>query len=47
MPGRLINRDQPLGTGIYRVTRNGRDSSGVAVASGVYYYRLQVGNYAA
>lgn len=35
--------DQPRLPGIYQVTWDGRDDSGDAVASGLYFYRLTVG----
>jgi photosystem II stability/assembly factor-like uncharacterized protein len=39
----LINKY--LSAGTYRVTWNGTDKSGRAVSSGVYFYRMQVGDY--
>ena len=36
----LVNQDQPIGT--YRIAWDGRDASGRAVASGIYFYRLRV-----
>ena len=37
----LVN--QTLGAGVYRVTWDGRNAAGQAVASGIYTYRLQTG----
>lgn len=36
--------DKPLAAGLYKVTWAGRDDSGREVASGVYFYRLKVGD---
>lgn len=38
----LVNENQPIGT--YRTTWDGRDIGGQPVASGLYFYRLRVGN---
>ncbi len=37
--------DQPLSRGSYTANWNGRNSSGRPVASGVYFYRLESGNF--
>lgn len=39
--------DEVLAAGHYTVRWNGRDRSGQRVSSGVYFYRLQAGSYAA
>jgi hypothetical protein len=39
----LVDEDKP--TGIYRVSWNGRDMTGTAVATGVYLYRLRAGGH--
>ncbi len=40
---RLVDREQPAG--YHLVTWNGRDQNGKPVPSGVYHYRLQVGDF--
>jgi hypothetical protein len=40
-------RDGKLDPGYYSATWNGRDGSGKFVASGIYLYRLEAGNYSA
>jgi hypothetical protein len=40
---RLVDREQPAG--YHLVTWNGRDQNGKQVPSGVYHYRLQVGDF--
>jgi flagellar hook assembly protein FlgD len=35
--------DEPMSAGLHTVTWHGRDESGHEVASGVYFYRLRVG----
>ena len=42
LEGKLVTNliDRELSAGMYRVTWNGRNNSGVPVASGVYFYRL-------
>ncbi|MCG3118727.1 MAG: hypothetical protein ALAOOOJD_00983 [bacterium] len=42
---RLVDREQPAG--YHLVTWNGRDQSGKPVPTGVYHYRLQVGDFVA
>jgi hypothetical protein len=42
---RLVDKQQA--SGYHRVTWNGRDQNGKPVPSGVYHYRLQVGDYVA
>ena len=41
--GQLVNNYQNAGT--YEVTWNGKNDSGVQVASGTYIYRIEAGNY--
>ncbi len=38
--------DQPLGVGTYQVKWDGFDQRGGKVASGIYHYRLEAGDYA-
>jgi hypothetical protein len=40
---RLVDREQPVG--YHLVTWNGRDQNGKPVPSGVYHYRLQIGDF--
>jgi flagellar hook assembly protein FlgD len=42
---RLVNEELP--SGMHNVVWNGKDEKGRNVASGVYFYRLQSGNYQA
>ncbi len=42
---RLVDREQPAG--YHLATWNGRDQQGKPVPSGVYHYRLQIGDYVA
>ncbi len=37
--------DRPLASGAHQVTWNGRDQSGVLVGSGVYFYRVEAGEF--
>jgi flagellar hook assembly protein FlgD len=39
----LVNNYQNAGT--YEVTRNGKNDSGVLVASGTYIYKIEAGNF--
>jgi hypothetical protein len=39
----LVDKKQPVGT--YRATWNGRDDQNQSVASGMYFYQLQAGNF--
>jgi len=45
--GRLVKEliDDELEPGEYRVTWNGKNESGVLVASGVYFYRIDAGDF--
>ncbi len=45
--GRLIKTlvDRRMGPGRYEAVWNGTNNSGAPIASGVYFYRLKVGNY--
>ena len=36
--------DQPLGPGTYTVEWDGKNESGTTVATGIYLYRLKVGD---
>ncbi len=47
--GRLVRTlvDQPMAAGDHRVEFDGRSSSGVQIATGVYFYRIQAGDYKA
>jgi len=45
--GRIVNKlvDEEQAPGIHQVNWNGKDNNGIGVASGVYIYRLQAGDY--
>ncbi|MEJ2720675.1 MAG: FlgD immunoglobulin-like domain containing protein, partial [bacterium] len=46
--GKLVRnlKDEVLPSGLHEVTWNGRDNSGLSVATGVYFVRFATGNYA-
>ena len=45
--GRLVRKlvDDPRSHGIHSVTWDGKDDRGVSVSSGVYFYRMQAGEF--